>query len=63
VAESDEEIAAHVVRLFDNSAERMQMREAGRALIESRYSRGPVVDKMVAVYQEISSTSGTRSGK
>lgn len=58
VAESDEEIAHKTVRLLDNSAERVQMREAGRALIESRYSRGPVVDKMMAVYEEILSTSG-----
>jgi polysaccharide biosynthesis protein PslH len=57
VAESDEEIAAHTVRLLDNSIERGQMREAGRALIESRYSPGPVVDKMMAVYQEILSPS------
>ncbi len=63
VAESDEEMAAHVVRLFDNPAERAQMRQAGRALIESRYSRGPVVDKMIAVYQEILSMSGARSGE
>lgn len=53
VAESDEELAARVCRLLENIAERQQMREAARSLIEQRYSPRPVVDKMISVYQQL----------
>ena len=57
VAESDDELADRVCRLLENTAEREQMRDAARALIEQRYSPRPVVDRMIAVYHEILSSS------
>jgi len=53
VGGSDEELADKVCRLLDSRAERQQMREAARSLIEERYSPRPVVDKMMAVYQQM----------
>ncbi len=53
VAESDEELAGRVCRLLENSAERQQMCEAARSLINERYSPRPVVDKMISVYQQM----------
>ena len=53
VAESDEELAGKVCRLLENSAERLQMRDAARRLIDERYSPRPVVDKMISVYQQM----------
>ncbi len=53
VGESDEELAGHVCRLLDNVAERRQMRDAARTLIEERYSPRPVVDQMMAVYKQL----------
>ena len=53
VAETDEELAGKVCRLLGNSAERQQMREAARTLIDGRYSPRPVVDKMMSVYQQM----------
>ena len=53
VAETDEELAGKVCRLLENSAERQQMRDAARRLIEERYSPRPVVDKMISVYQQM----------
>jgi len=57
VAETDEEIAGKVCRLLENSAERQQMRDAARTLIEQRYSPRPVVDKMMSVYQQLVAAS------
>jgi glycosyltransferase involved in cell wall biosynthesis len=53
VAETDEELAGKTCRLLENSGERQQMRDAARNLIEERYSPGPVVDKMMLVYQQL----------
>ncbi len=53
VAETDAELAGKVCRLLQNSAERQQMRDAARALIEERYSPRPVVDEMISVYQQL----------
>ena len=53
VAETDEEMAAKICGLLASSAERQQMRTAARRLIEERYSPGPVVDKMVQVYEQV----------
>lgn len=53
VAESDEELAGKVCCLLENSAEREQMRDAARCLIEERYSPRPVVDKMISVYEQV----------
>ena len=53
VAETDEKLAGKVCRLLENSAERQQMREAARTLIEQCYSPHPVVDKMIAVYEQL----------
>jgi glycosyltransferase involved in cell wall biosynthesis len=53
VGESDEELASKVCRLLQNSAERQQMRDAARTLIEQRYSPRPVIDKMIAVYEQV----------
>ncbi len=53
VAETDEEMAAKMCGLLASSAERQQMRTAARRLIEERYSPGPVVDKMVQVYEQV----------
>ena len=53
VGGSDGELAAQVCRLLENPAERQQMRDAARALIVERYSPRPVVDKMIAVYEQL----------
>ena len=53
VGETDEELAGKVCRLLENSAERQQMRDAARHLIEEHYSPRPVVDKMISVYQQM----------
>jgi glycosyltransferase involved in cell wall biosynthesis len=53
VAESDEDLADRACRLLENCGERQQMRDAARTLIEERYSPGPVVDKMMLVYQQL----------
>ena len=58
VAESDEELAARVCRLLENTTERQEMREAARSLIEQRYSPRPVVDKMMSVYQQLLAAEG-----
>ena len=60
VAESDDDLAGKVCRLLENPAERQQMREAARTLIEERYSPRPVVDKMISVYQEVIASSKAR---
>jgi glycosyltransferase involved in cell wall biosynthesis len=53
VGETDAELAGKVCRLLQNSAERQQMRDAARTLIEQRYSPRPVIDKMIAVYEQV----------
>jgi len=53
VGETDEELAGKVCRLLKSSAEWQQMRDAARVLIDERYSPHPVVDKMIAVYQQM----------
>lgn len=53
VAETDGDLADKTCRLLENSGERRQMRDAARSLIEERYSPGPVVDKMMLVYQQL----------
>jgi glycosyltransferase involved in cell wall biosynthesis len=53
VAETDEDLADKTCRLLENSGERQQMRDAARSLIAERYSPGPVVDKMMLVYQQM----------
>jgi polysaccharide biosynthesis protein PslH len=53
VAETDEDLAGKVCHLLQNSAERQQMRVAARTLIERLYSPRPVVDKMIAVYEQL----------
>jgi polysaccharide biosynthesis protein PslH len=53
IGETDEELAGKVCRLLQNQGERQQMREAARTLIEQQYSPGPVVDKMIAVYEQL----------
>jgi polysaccharide biosynthesis protein PslH len=57
VGETDEELAGKVCRLLQNQAERQQMREAARILIEQQYSPRPVVDKMIAVYEQLIAAS------
>jgi len=53
VGETDEELADRVCRLLDSRAERQQMRDAARSLMEEHYSPRPVVDQMIAVYQQV----------
>jgi glycosyltransferase involved in cell wall biosynthesis len=57
VAETDQELADYTCRLLENSAEREQMRMAGRTLVEEYYSPRPVVDKMIAVYGQLQGSS------
>ena len=59
VAETDEELAGEVCYLLANSAERQQMRDAARRLIEEHYSPRPVVDKMVGVYRQMIAPHGS----
>jgi polysaccharide biosynthesis protein PslH len=59
VAETDDELAGKVCRLLINSAERQQMRDAARRLIEERYSPRPVLDKMVGVYRQMTAAPGS----
>jgi glycosyltransferase involved in cell wall biosynthesis len=58
VGESDDDLAGKVCRLLTNSAERQQMRDAARRLIEKVYSPGPVVDKMMSVYRQLIAAPG-----
>jgi glycosyltransferase involved in cell wall biosynthesis len=53
VGETDEELAARVCHLLENSVERQRMRDAARNLIEQCYSPRPVVDKMMDVYRQL----------
>jgi len=59
VGQSDEELAHHACRLLADPGERQQVRAAARALIEEQYSSQPVVDKMISVYRELTSTRET----
>jgi len=56
VAETDAALAGKVCRLLESSAERHQMRDAARHLIEERYSPRPVLDKMILVYQQMTAS-------
>jgi glycosyltransferase involved in cell wall biosynthesis len=58
VAESDEELAGRACRLLADSAERQQMRDAARGLMEKCYSPRPVVDKMITVYRQMTAAPG-----
>ena len=51
--ESDDAIAGRVVRLLDDAEERQRIREAARSLMEERYAARPVVDRMIAIYDEV----------
>lgn len=53
VGDTDEDLAGRVCRLLENSEERRQMRDAARNLIERCYSPRPVVDKMMAIYEQL----------
>lgn len=53
VEEKDEDLARRVCSLLENSQDRQNMRQAARQLVEDCYSSGPVVAKMVQVYDEI----------
>ncbi len=53
VAEDDATIAAHVCALLDDRAARLQMRSAARALLERRYTAGPVMARMLDVYDHV----------
>ncbi len=53
VSETDEEIAADTVRLLRSHGLRLNVREAGRKLIEESYSPSVVVNQMLDVYREI----------
>jgi len=53
VDESDDAIAGRVVRLLDDAEERQRIREAARSLMEERYAARPVVDRMIAIYDEV----------
>ncbi len=58
VGESDDDLAGKVCRLLASSAERQQMRDAARRLIEEVYSARPVVDKMMSVYRQLVAAPG-----
>src|ERR1017187_1253316 len=57
VGEFDADLGGKACRLLESPVERQQMRAAPRTLIEDRYSPGPVVDKMISVYQEVIASS------
>lgn len=57
VAESDADIAARAAQLLEDAELRRRMRDAGRALIESRYSPAPVLAEMLQLYGELSQKS------
>ena len=54
VAEDDAAIAAHVCALLDDRAARLRVRDAARALLESRYTAAPVMARMMDVYDHVS---------
>jgi glycosyltransferase involved in cell wall biosynthesis len=58
VGESDGDLAEKVCRLLASPAERQQMRDAARHLIEEAYSARPVVDKMMSVYRQLVAAPG-----
>ncbi len=53
VEEDDLEIANKVLRLLENREERKSMRMTARGLMEEKYSPGPVVERMLGIYEEI----------
>ena len=53
VEEDDESLAARAAELLEDRLQRERMRQAARALMEDRYSPGPVMAQMVRVYDEI----------
>jgi glycosyltransferase involved in cell wall biosynthesis len=53
VAEADEALAERVCALLDDRATRLRVRGAARALLESRYTAGPVMARMMDVYDDV----------
>jgi glycosyltransferase involved in cell wall biosynthesis len=53
VAEADEAIAERVCALLDDRATRLRVRDAARALLESRYTAAPVMARMMDVYDDV----------
>jgi glycosyltransferase involved in cell wall biosynthesis len=53
VREDDDALAARIVEALGNEAQRVRMREAGRALVEAQHSPRPVMEQMLDVYQRV----------
>jgi glycosyltransferase involved in cell wall biosynthesis len=53
VAEDDDTIAARIAALCEDQATRRRFRDAGRALLEERYTAAPVMARMMDVYEEV----------
>lgn len=53
VEEEDEAIAEQAVGLLSDCTARERMRQAARQLVQEKYSPKPVVDRMLAIYEQI----------
>ena len=51
IREDDDALAARIVELLGDEAQRGRFREAGRELVEARHAPGPVLEQMLEVYE------------
>jgi glycosyltransferase involved in cell wall biosynthesis len=51
IREDDDALAARIVDLLGDEAQRGRFREAGRALVEARHAPAPVLEQMLEVYE------------
>jgi glycosyltransferase involved in cell wall biosynthesis len=54
IREEDDALAARIVDSLGDEAQRIRMREAGRALVEARHAPAPVVEQMLDAYARVS---------
>ena len=54
IREDDDALAARIVDALGDEAQRVRMREAGRALVEARHAPAPVVEQMLGAYARVS---------
>lgn len=53
VAEEDAAIADHIEALLADRASRLRLRDSARGLLEARYTAGPVMGRMMEVYDQV----------
>jgi glycosyltransferase involved in cell wall biosynthesis len=53
IAEDDDVLAGHVAALVDDPRARRQLAAAGRAYVADRHTAGPVMERMLGIYEEV----------